>query len=89
MQTREHTLRECTRYDDYRDILRKASRNIVLSEILGTERGLAALSEFLRKSGAFTKTGEPRAARAAPSRELEPEDYGGWEVENEADEEWR
>ncbi|KZV89833.1 hypothetical protein EXIGLDRAFT_576125, partial [Exidia glandulosa HHB12029] len=73
MQTREHTLRECPRYDHYRATLRAASRHIVLSEILGTERGIEALSGFLRKSGAFTKTGEPRAPRAAPVLELEPE----------------
>ncbi|KZV89363.1 hypothetical protein EXIGLDRAFT_589384, partial [Exidia glandulosa HHB12029] len=87
LQTREHSLRECPRYDAFRDKLRDASHNIVLSEILGTPRGIEALSGFLRKSGAFTKTGEPRAPRAAPVPELEPEDYGGWEVEGGDEEE--
>lgn len=90
LQTREHSLRECPRYDAFRGKLRDASRNIILSEILGTPRGIEALSGFLRRSGAFTKTGEPRAPRAAPVPELEPEDYGGWEVEGgEDEEEWR
>ena len=32
-----------------------------LLTILGTEKGIAALAEFITKSGAFTKTGELRA----------------------------
>ncbi|KZV96380.1 hypothetical protein EXIGLDRAFT_609183, partial [Exidia glandulosa HHB12029] len=84
MQTREHTLRECPRCDEFRGKLRSASRNIVLSEILGAPRGIEALSEFL--PCAFTKTGEPRDP---PMLELEQEDYGGCEEEGADEEEWR
>ncbi|KZV91939.1 hypothetical protein EXIGLDRAFT_769439 [Exidia glandulosa HHB12029] len=79
--------RECPRYNDFRGKLRSASRNIVLSEILGTPRGIEALSGFIRSSDAFTRR-ESRALRAAPAPKLKPEDYGGWE-EDAVEEEWR
>lgn len=78
-QSREHVIRHCARYERHRHILRAVSRDVSLPEILGTASGIEALSKFLRKTGAFTKTGEPRAARTAPRWEDETEDYGGWD----------
>ncbi|KAF8124842.1 hypothetical protein K438DRAFT_1649259, partial [Mycena galopus ATCC 62051] len=42
-QTREHILRECENYAQHRDLLRDASPELSLPEILGTEKGLQAL----------------------------------------------
>ncbi|KAK7031709.1 hypothetical protein R3P38DRAFT_3265723 [Favolaschia claudopus] len=42
--------------------------------ILGTEKGLQALAEFLEKTGAFTKTGQPR--RTMDPLELVDEEDG-------------
>jgi hypothetical protein len=72
-QTREHLLCECPQYEDQRDILRKASRDLSMPEILGTAEGIAALTEFLEKSGAFTKTGDPRRKRDLPTYDDEPD----------------
>ncbi|KAJ7608049.1 hypothetical protein DFH06DRAFT_1018190, partial [Mycena polygramma] len=63
----------CPRYDDHRDILRKASATIHLPDILGTKEGIAALADFIEKSGAFTKTGAPRPAHTIPSFDDEPD----------------
>lgn len=62
LQTREHILRICHRYEDSRHILRKASQDICLKDILGTKEGIEALTEFLDESGTFTKTGKQRKA---------------------------
>ncbi|KAF8828234.1 hypothetical protein HHX47_DHR4000457 [Lentinula edodes] len=96
LQTREHILRACPRYDNFRHILRKASDDICLKEILGTEEGIEALTEFLEESGAFTKTGKQRPIAEAPmytplgiGEELEAMFHGptGEEMTPEAD--WR
>ena len=55
VETREHVLTSCTRYDAHRWILREVSRDVVLSEILGTPKGIEALTVFLDQSGAFTR----------------------------------
>lgn len=73
LQTREHILRECPRYEESREELRKVSRDIVLSDILGTMQGIKALTKFLGKSGAFSRSGEGRTPREAPVFEDEPE----------------
>ncbi|KAJ6613598.1 hypothetical protein B0H10DRAFT_1630755, partial [Mycena sp. CBHHK59/15] len=54
-QTREHILRECENYEQHRDLLRDASAELSLPDILGTENGLQALAKFLEASGALTK----------------------------------
>ncbi|KAJ7670673.1 hypothetical protein DFH06DRAFT_980915 [Mycena polygramma] len=82
-ETRAHILQECPRYDEYRDILRKASPTIHLPDILGTKNGIAALADFIEKSGAFTKTGTPRPIRTIPSFDDEPD----VEAESSGDEE--
>lgn len=56
-QTRAHILRDCPRYDNYRYILREVSNTISIPDILGTDDGLIALSLFVEKTGAFSKTG--------------------------------
>ena len=56
LQTREHVLRECPLFNEHRPYLRKVSEDISLPEILGTRDGISALTTFLEKSGAFTKS---------------------------------
>jgi len=58
-------------------VLREISNDISLPEILGTKEGIEALAEFIRKSGAFSKTGTLRTEKQPPLLEEEPE------VENE------
>ncbi len=53
MQTREHIIRDCPRYNGYREGLCKVSRDIHLPDILGTKEGIETLALFLEKSGAF------------------------------------
>ncbi|KAJ3760018.1 hypothetical protein EV360DRAFT_23610, partial [Lentinula raphanica] len=67
LQTREHILRQCPRYEDFRSTLRKVSEDICLADILGTEEGVEALTEFLEESGAFTVTGMPRKQPEEPT----------------------
>ncbi|KAJ3853055.1 hypothetical protein EV368DRAFT_23101, partial [Lentinula lateritia] len=57
----------CLRYEDSRHILRKASQDICLKDILGTKEGIEALTEFLDEIGAFTKTGKQRKAQSEPT----------------------
>ncbi|KAI4519874.1 hypothetical protein K525DRAFT_286719 [Schizophyllum commune Loenen D] len=82
-ETRPHILQECPIYDQHRRLLRKVS-----------EDGIDALARFLKKRGAFTKTGHPRAERHAPRWEDEPNPVGedgriedeGWETGEEEEE---
>ncbi|KAF7980442.1 hypothetical protein HWV62_38290 [Athelia sp. TMB] len=85
LQTREHILCDCPRYQPHRHILSDASRDLSLPEILGTKKGIEALNEFLEKSGAFTKTGTPRTTPSLPNPEDEP-DVSPDESEDEEDE---
>lgn len=78
LQTREHLLRDCPRYEDQRYILREASDDIALADILGTKAGIEALTLFLDLSGAFTKSGKQRAPYTAPTLTLEEQD-GNWD----------
>ncbi|KAK0203621.1 RnaseH domain, transposon factor [Desarmillaria ectypa] len=75
-QTREHVIRECPLYEIQRGILQKVSRTLYLSDILGTKEGIAALGEFIEKSGAFTRSGEMRSPGQAPEMEEEEEEPG-------------
>jgi ribonuclease HI len=72
-ETREHILRDCPRYNLSRHLLEKASPDIVLPTILGTKTGISALSEFLRKSGAFSRSGGPAIPCIPPSFDDEPD----------------
>ncbi|KDQ58667.1 hypothetical protein JAAARDRAFT_34502 [Jaapia argillacea MUCL 33604] len=49
-----------------------------MEDILGTKKGIEALTDFLQASGAFTKTGLPRGEILAPIY-----DAGGEEEESE------
>ncbi|KAJ7837896.1 hypothetical protein B0H14DRAFT_2362035 [Mycena olivaceomarginata] len=60
LQAHEHLFCECPLYQDLRHILRGASRDLSLPEILGTKDGVEALAKFLEESGAFTKMGKAR-----------------------------
>lgn len=73
LQTREHIIRECNRYEEQRKKLRKHNRDLALPELLGTPKGIAALAEFIRDSGAFTFTGEKYTPKDLPSFHDEPE----------------
>lgn len=86
VQTRPHVSLDCPLCEEHRHILRDAPEDISLAEILGSPKGIDALARFLRKSGAFTKTGHPRVGPHAPRWEDEP-DPGEeeWKVE---DEQW-
>jgi hypothetical protein len=48
-------------------------KQIALPELLGTPKGIAALTEFLKHSGAFIFTGERHMPKNAPTFETEPE----------------
>jgi ribonuclease HI len=67
IETREHILAACPRYNVWRWKLRNISRDIVLSEILGTPRGIEALSSFLESSGAFSRPETTDAAHHSPT----------------------
>ncbi|KAK0491855.1 hypothetical protein EDD18DRAFT_1015918, partial [Armillaria luteobubalina] len=56
LQSQEHIIRDCPRYDGHREGLHKVSRDLYLPDILGTTEGIGALASFLEKSGAFTKS---------------------------------
>ncbi|PBK71072.1 hypothetical protein ARMSODRAFT_883989, partial [Armillaria solidipes] len=51
----EHIIRECPRYETERGTLRKVSRSLYLPDILGTKDEIAALSEFIERTGQFTR----------------------------------
>ncbi|PBK88832.1 hypothetical protein ARMGADRAFT_1015910, partial [Armillaria gallica] len=73
LQTREHIIRTCPRYSDYRQILQEGSQNQIMCDLLGTTEGIEAVASFLAESGAFTKTGNPRREVGMPLWEDEPE----------------
>ncbi|KAI6122618.1 hypothetical protein EDD16DRAFT_1570072 [Pisolithus croceorrhizus] len=55
LQTREHILATYPTFESKRDMLRSASEDLVITDILGTEKGIKALSEFLQETNAFKK----------------------------------
>ncbi|KAF5379687.1 hypothetical protein D9615_005656 [Tricholomella constricta] len=82
IQTREHIIKHCRRYTEHRPILSEHSPELDLQDILGTHKGLEALAQFLQKSGAFTKTGNPGNAPNPPSIEDEANDVNDEAVEH-------
>jgi len=66
-QTHTHILRECHLYKDHRYILRKISPSIYPPDILGTQKGVEALAEFLSKSNAYTRSGTGPSTWQKPS----------------------
>lgn len=73
LETREHIIRECPRYNAHRRHLTKISPQISLPTILGTKDGISALTEFLKTSGAFTRPGAPSTGPGPPRFANEPE----------------
>ena len=73
IETREHILRECSRFSQHCDILKEVSRTVALPEILGTKEGISALSNFLKKTTAFTRTGSIPTKATPPTFDNEPE----------------
>ncbi|KAI6111606.1 hypothetical protein EDD17DRAFT_1465112, partial [Pisolithus thermaeus] len=62
-QTRKHVIASCPIYESKRDILRSASEDLVVTDLLGTEKGIEALIELLNETDAFKKLN-----RANPNR---------------------
>ena len=55
LQTHDHLLVHCLEYGQYRYILRDASPELSIPDLLGTQDGIFATAKFLRKSGAFAR----------------------------------
>ena len=68
-ETREHILHECPCYNPYRHRFEEILPQISLPTILGSKKGIAALTNFLQASGAFSRPG----ARALSSPEFKDE----------------
>jgi hypothetical protein len=67
IQMHEHIIRSCPRYAEHRHILQTNHPNLNIADLMGTKIGLEALVKFLKASGAFTKTGEPRSKPPRPA----------------------
>ncbi|KNZ77791.1 hypothetical protein J132_03850, partial [Termitomyces sp. J132] len=65
-QTREHIIRKCPRYNEYRGILEEVDAQMELGTLLGTKKGLEAVTKFLAKMGTFTKTGNRHERKPRP-----------------------
>ncbi|CAK5283362.1 unnamed protein product [Mycena citricolor] len=59
IQTQDHVLRWCPLYNKHRPIIRATSANFYEEIILGMKEGIVALAQFLKDSGAFTRSGHP------------------------------
>ena len=54
-QTRHHILLECKQYERFRHVLGQHNEDRALDNLLGTEKGIAHLAEFIEVSNAFAK----------------------------------
>jgi hypothetical protein len=52
-------------------VSKKASHQLFLPTILGTQKGISALSDFIQASGAFTRPNAP-ITTTAPTFDMEP-----------------
>ncbi|EJD47861.1 hypothetical protein AURDEDRAFT_61486, partial [Auricularia subglabra TFB-10046 SS5] len=60
LQTRDHILLDCERYDEHRHHLAALRPDLNGTHaLLSTRKGISALAKFIQSSGAFTKAGEP------------------------------
>ncbi|KAL1740942.1 RnaseH domain, transposon factor [Schizophyllum fasciatum] len=73
LQTRQHILAECPIFEGHHHLLREASNGLSLPILMGTKKGIAALTEFVAASGTFTRSGAPRAPPSLPAWEQEPD----------------
>ena len=55
IQTYKHIIDMCLQYENHRQTLYNISNFIYMPDILGTKQGIATLSKFLERLGAFTK----------------------------------
>jgi hypothetical protein len=55
IQTREHILRECTLHNIHRRLLLNKDGELNVDELLGSEKGINRLAEFLEETDAYTK----------------------------------
>ncbi|KNZ72191.1 hypothetical protein J132_04472 [Termitomyces sp. J132] len=56
----KHVIRECPKYEEHRDILKKVDEEMEMENLLGTKKSIEAMGKFLAKSRAFTSTGALR-----------------------------
>ncbi|EIW81852.1 hypothetical protein CONPUDRAFT_102575, partial [Coniophora puteana RWD-64-598 SS2] len=54
-QTRSHILEHCPINDHARHLLHEPGKDIALTDVLGTKKGLKGLAKFLKKTKAFRK----------------------------------
>jgi ribonuclease HI/ribosomal protein L32 len=57
--SRHHILQQCPKYQKHRHLLKKAVPDLNLRDLTTTKIGQEALINFMKLSGAFTKTGQP------------------------------
>ncbi len=69
-QTRNRMLLECERYERFRHILGQHDEDRALDTLLGTEKGIARLAEFIEVSNAFAKETVVRSAWSLSTRPL-------------------
>ena len=55
IQTWKHIINICPQYENHCQILCNVSSSVYMPDILGTKQGIASLSKFLKRTGAFTK----------------------------------
>ena len=83
------TSHELLEVDDVRFVWVQSpsTREIALPELLGTHKGIAALTAFLQESGAFTFTGEKPTPKNTPTfeAEAEPPDIDSEDEESDLD----
>jgi ribonuclease HI len=68
LQSRSHVISDCERHDDARHHLHEVSSDLSTAFIIGTRKGLSALSRFLKDSDAFKKTQSETQVQASPNR---------------------
>ncbi|KAI6154506.1 hypothetical protein EDD17DRAFT_1490039, partial [Pisolithus thermaeus] len=69
IQMQEHILMLCPVYEPNHDLLCSASEDLVISDILGTAKGIEALAKFLKETDAFKKlrSSNPHRSNLPPS----------------------
>ena len=53
LQSRDHIIATCPMYGEQCQILKSASEDLVMSDIIGTTEGIEALVKFLHATNAF------------------------------------
>ncbi|KAI6018624.1 hypothetical protein PISMIDRAFT_98132, partial [Pisolithus microcarpus 441] len=56
IQTHKHILAMCPTFEANRDTLHSTSEDLVITDILGTEKGIKALTNFLKEMDTFKKS---------------------------------